>query len=55
MYLGYGIGYHAPGIQDPLGQGIHAGHTVIKTHAKVYHLYKDEFFEKQQGRCDDQH
>ena len=33
VYLGYGIGYHAPGIQDPLGKCVHAAHTVIKAHA----------------------
>ena len=49
VYLGYGIGYHAPGIQDPLGQCINAAHTVIKAHTKVYHMYKQEFA-SQNGR-----
>ena len=49
VYLGYGIGYHAPGIQDPLGKCIHAAHTVIKAHAQVYHLYKNEFYDTQKG------
>lgn len=48
-YFGYGVGIHAPGIQDPLDATLKAGHTVIKSHAQVYHLYKNEFYEQQKG------
>ena len=42
---------HAPAI-DAQGYGRYlAAHTLIKAHARTYHLYDDEFRADQQGKC----
>lgn len=47
---GYGIGDHAPGI-NAHGNGEYlCAHNVLKAHAMAFHLYKDRFFERFNGK-----
>nr|WIM01408.1 myrosinase 1-like protein [Limnephilus flavicornis] len=47
---GYGSNEKAPGIQSPgIGEYL-CGHTILKAHARVYHLYNDTYKSTQKGR-----
>jgi len=47
--LGYEGSSFAPGVNSP-GFGLYqAAHNMIKAHARVYHLYDDQYRAKQQG------
>ncbi|XP_044265974.1 myrosinase 1-like [Tribolium madens] len=48
--LGYGYGVFAPGIQSNGIDSYKCAHTVIKSHAKAYHIYDEEFRKTQNGR-----
>jgi len=50
VFLGYGNGLHAPGIKRPLDDAMRAGHTVIRAHARAYHMYDKEFRPSQNGK-----
>ncbi|RZC35457.1 Glyco hydro 1 domain containing protein, partial [Asbolus verrucosus] len=48
--MGYGYGYMAPAyVSDGVGNYLCA-HTVLKAHAKAYHIYDEEFRATQNGR-----
>ncbi|XP_033864502.3 klotho-like [Acipenser ruthenus] len=47
---GYGTGMVAPGIKGDPGLPFRAGHTLIKAHAAVWHLYDNKFRQKQGGK-----
>lgn len=47
---GYGDGAKAPGIKAAGIAEYLCAHTVIKAHAKAYHMFNDSFKEKQGGR-----
>ncbi|CAG5129141.1 unnamed protein product [Candidula unifasciata] len=48
-WLGYGLGVHAPGFIEP-GDGVYqVGHNLIRSHTRAYHIYKDNFKDKQKG------
>ena len=47
---GYGVGYNAPGIKGPGILEYQAGHNLIRSHAKAYRLYQDEFVDSQNGQ-----
>ncbi|NXT75155.1 LPH hydrolase, partial [Zapornia atra] len=49
-YAGYGTGEHPPGITDPGVASYKVAHTILKAHAKVWHLYDDKYRSKQLGR-----
>ncbi|XP_006817623.1 lactase/phlorizin hydrolase-like [Saccoglossus kowalevskii] len=49
-WLGYGTGVFAPGIADPGFAPYTTAHTIIKSHAKAYHTYVDEFKSTQNGQ-----
>ena len=50
---GYGNGDLAPGIKKLDGTSMYqAAHTLIKAHAKAYHVYDDEFRSIQKGLFD---
>uniref|UniRef100_A0A8C8R6Z1 Lactase n=1 Tax=Pelusios castaneus TaxID=367368 RepID=A0A8C8R6Z1_9SAUR len=44
-YAGYGTGQHPPGIADP---GV--AHSIIKAHAKAWHVYDDKYRSQQRGK-----
>ncbi|RZC40245.1 Glyco hydro 1 domain containing protein, partial [Asbolus verrucosus] len=46
---GYGTGRHAPGIQASGFADYKCAHTLIKAHARAYHIYDEEFRAEQQG------
>lgn len=47
--FGYGSDFFAPAVNMPgVGEYL-AAHTVLKAHAKAYHLYDDEYREIQKG------
>ncbi|XP_051172504.1 myrosinase 1-like [Leptopilina boulardi] len=46
---GYGTSYLAPGMNLPGVANYICGHNMLKAHAKVYHLYKEEFYNEQNG------
>ncbi|XP_077992294.1 cytosolic beta-glucosidase-like [Glandiceps talaboti] len=48
--LGYGTGAHAPGIMEDGVTTYIVAHNLIKSHAKVWHTYNDEFREHQHGK-----
>ncbi|XP_018565439.1 myrosinase 1-like [Anoplophora glabripennis] len=49
-YEGYGLGWKAPAMKL-LGIGPYrCAHVLIKSHAKAYHIYQDNFKEKQGGK-----
>lgn len=48
--LGYGYGTFAPGIVSNGLASYLCAHTVLKAHAKAYHLYDDKFRATQKGR-----
>lgn len=47
---GYGTGEKAPGYNASGYADYECAHTVLKAHAKAYHMYDEEFREKQGGR-----
>jgi beta-glucosidase/6-phospho-beta-glucosidase/beta-galactosidase len=49
VWLGYGNGEHAPGIQDPLGSVYPAAHNLLRAHARAYRTYRDDFKPTQKG------
>ncbi|NXU52243.1 LPH hydrolase, partial [Turnix velox] len=49
-YAGYGTGEHPPGITDPGGASYKVAHTILKAHAKVWHLYHDKYRSQQLGK-----
>ncbi|NWI84755.1 LPH hydrolase, partial [Pitta sordida] len=49
-YAGYGTGEHPPGITDPGAASYKVAHTILKAHAKVWHLYNDKYRSRQQGK-----
>ncbi|NWX39572.1 LPH hydrolase, partial [Steatornis caripensis] len=49
-YAGYGTGEHPPGITDPGVASYKVAHTILKAHAKVWHLYNDKYRSQQQGK-----
>ncbi|KAJ8976262.1 hypothetical protein NQ317_006340 [Molorchus minor] len=48
--LGYGYGTFAPGIQQPGVGDYQCTHRVLKSHARAYHIYDDEFRSTQEGK-----
>ncbi|NXG61013.1 LPH hydrolase, partial [Hemiprocne comata] len=49
-YAGYGTGEHPPGITDPGVASYKVAHTILKAHAKVWHLYNDKYRSQQRGK-----
>ncbi|KAJ8963456.1 hypothetical protein NQ318_018938 [Aromia moschata] len=49
-YEGYGIGEKAPAISCSGIAEYQCAHTLIKAHAKAYHLYQDKFKQSQGGK-----
>uniref|UniRef100_A0A8C3M8V1 Uncharacterized protein n=1 Tax=Geospiza parvula TaxID=87175 RepID=A0A8C3M8V1_GEOPR len=49
-YAGYGTGEHPPGITDPGAASYTVAHTILKAHAKVWHLYNDKYRSQQLGK-----
>ncbi|NWR48103.1 LPH hydrolase, partial [Regulus satrapa] len=49
-YAGYGTGEHPPGIADPGEASYKVAHTILKAHAKVWHLYNDKYRSQQLGK-----
>ncbi|KAM6178322.1 lactase/phlorizin hydrolase [Rhynchocyon petersi] len=48
-YAGYGTGKHAPGISDPGVASFKVAHSVLKAHARAWHLYDSHHRLQQQG------
>ncbi|XP_070577050.1 cytosolic beta-glucosidase-like [Ptychodera flava] len=48
--LGYGRGVHAPGLTEDGTTTYMVAHNLIKSHAKVWHTYDDEFRVHQRGK-----
>lgn len=48
--LGYGIGIFGPAVVSPGIGNYLCAHTILKAHAKAYHIYDKEFRPKQNGR-----
>jgi len=48
--LGYGLGFAAPGIAREATEPYLCAHTIIKSHARAYHIYVDDFKELQNGK-----
>lgn len=46
----YGYGYFAPGIEWPAQGDYLCAHNLIRAHAAAWHVYDDEFREKQRGK-----
>ena len=46
---GYGMDFFAPAINMHGVAEYLAAHTVLKAHAKAYHLYDDEYRQAQKG------
>ncbi|NXK87841.1 LPH hydrolase, partial [Formicarius rufipectus] len=49
-YAGYGTGEHPPGITDPGAASYKVAHTILKAHARVWHLYNDKYRPQQLGK-----
>nr|XP_003478769.1 lactase-phlorizin hydrolase [Cavia porcellus] len=49
-YAGYGTGQHAPGISDPGVASFKVAHSILKAHARAWHLYNSRHRPRQQGR-----
>ncbi|NWS83668.1 LPH hydrolase, partial [Toxostoma redivivum] len=49
-YAGYGTGEHPPGITDPGAASYKVAHTILKAHARVWHLYNDKYRSQQLGK-----
>ncbi|XP_064612088.1 cytosolic beta-glucosidase-like [Liolophura sinensis] len=50
IWLGYGNGIFAPGIQSPAEDPYIAGHNMILSHVQAFHTYKNEFYGKFKGK-----
>jgi beta-glucosidase/6-phospho-beta-glucosidase/beta-galactosidase len=48
-YYGYGEGTFPPGVKTPATGPYDCVHTMLKAHALVYHIYKEEFLRSQKG------
>ncbi|KAJ3649784.1 hypothetical protein Zmor_021507 [Zophobas morio] len=48
--LGYGYGVFAPGVNSDGIDSYKCAHTVLKSHARAYHIYDEEFRPTQNGR-----
>lgn len=48
--IGYGIGIIAPGINGKGVEEYKCAHNLIKAHAKVWHMYDEEFRPTQKGK-----
>ncbi|XP_046546593.1 lactase-phlorizin hydrolase-like [Haliotis rubra] len=48
-YMGHGTGEMAPGLKEPATYPYIVAHNIIKSHAKAYHLYNDDFRKTQKG------
>ncbi len=48
-HMSYGVGFMAPGLQDPGQGGYITGHVLLKAHAEAYYIYDEEFRETQNG------
>ncbi|XP_021504301.1 lactase/phlorizin hydrolase [Meriones unguiculatus] len=49
-YAGYGTGQHAPAISDPGVASFKVAHSILKAHARTWHLYDRHHRQQQQGR-----
>uniref|UniRef100_A0A8C0H6P5 Lactase n=1 Tax=Chelonoidis abingdonii TaxID=106734 RepID=A0A8C0H6P5_CHEAB len=49
-YAGCGTGQHPPGITGPGVASYKVAHSVIKAHAKAWHLYDDRYRSQQHGK-----
>lgn len=49
-HQGYGDGTMAPGIQSKGIAEYRCAHTLLRAHAKAYHLYQEKFKDEQNGR-----
>uniref|UniRef100_A0A8C8R728 Lactase n=1 Tax=Pelusios castaneus TaxID=367368 RepID=A0A8C8R728_9SAUR len=49
-YAGYGTGQHPPGIADPGVASFKVAHSIIKAHAKAWHVYDDKYRSQQRGK-----
>uniref|UniRef100_A0A4W3IAM4 Lactase n=1 Tax=Callorhinchus milii TaxID=7868 RepID=A0A4W3IAM4_CALMI len=49
-YAGYGTGEHAPGIRNLSTASYRVAHSIIKAHAKAWHLYNDTHRPQQRGQ-----
>ncbi|XP_039965419.1 myrosinase 1-like [Bactrocera tryoni] len=47
---GYGVDYMAPSINYPGIPNYLCGHNLLKTHAEVVHMYRDQYQELQKGK-----
>lgn len=47
---GYDVDYMAPALEYPGIPAYLCGHNILKAHAEVYHMYKNNYKEKQQGK-----
>lgn len=47
---GFGSGFHAPGIQDPLSGCYKVSRTMLLSHAKAWRLYDSKYRSKQNGQ-----
>ena len=49
IYIGNGVGVHAPGMADP-GELVYIlAHNVLKAHAAAWHRYNDTYRSSQNG------
>ncbi|BFZ09251.1 hypothetical protein BsWGS_12290 [Bradybaena similaris] len=49
IWLGHGDGFLAPGLSEP-GEGVYqVAHNVIRAHTRAYHIYRNDFKNKQNG------
>nr|XP_006006254.1 PREDICTED: lactase-phlorizin hydrolase [Latimeria chalumnae] len=49
-YAGYGTGQHAPKITDPGVASYKVAHSILKAHAKAWHVYNDKYRSQQHGQ-----
>jgi beta-glucosidase/6-phospho-beta-glucosidase/beta-galactosidase len=49
---GYADGTYAPGIKQPGTAPYTVAHNLVRAHARAYHVYKNEFKNKQKGNYD---
>ncbi|KAI2660870.1 Lactase-phlorizin hydrolase [Labeo rohita] len=48
--LGYGTGEHPPRVKDPIIASYKVTHNIIKSHAKAWHIYNDNYRNLQGGK-----